>query len=82
MLSLISDRFLKRFFRSHMYRYRVNPANEVGNPMENEGDEPIEQGRLPGDDPLEKKAILEDESAVFPENCSPKPRLANNNRGK
>ena len=79
MLSLISDRFLKRFFGSHLHRYRVKPASEVGRPMENEGDQPTEPGCLPEEDPLEKEATPENKNAVFPENRSPKPRLANIN---
>ena len=68
MLSLISDRFLKRFFGSRLDRYRVNPASEVGRPMENKGDKPTEPGCLPEEDPLEQEATLENKNAVFPKN--------------
>ena len=68
MLSLISDRFLKRFFGSRLHRCRVNPASEIGSPMENEGDMPTESGCLPEEDPLDKEATLEYKNAVFPEN--------------
>ena len=59
MNALIGDRFLRQFFGSRVHRRRVNPASEAGSPMENEGDKSTEPGYLPGEDPLEKEATLE-----------------------
>ena len=68
MLSLISDRFLKRFFGNRLQQCRVNPSSEAGSPLEKEGDKPTEPGCLPGEDSVEQEATLENKNAVFPEN--------------
>jgi hypothetical protein len=59
MQSLIGDSFLKRFFGSRSHRRRANPDGEAGKPTANEGEKLLEPGYLPGEDPLEKVALLE-----------------------
>ena len=79
MHSLIGDRFLKQFFGSRLHLHRVNQASEAGSPMENEGDKPTEPGYLPGEDPLEEEATLENKKTgeakelASPENGSDQP---------
>jgi hypothetical protein len=61
MQSLIGDRFLKRFFGSHFYQLRVNPANEAITLPENETDKPGEPGHTSIGTPLDTDATLENE---------------------
>lgn len=79
MYSLISDRFLKRFFGSHLHRRWVNPVSEVMTLPANETDKTDEpgyttSGNLPDTNAkLENEQTGENHQLAGPENGSDQP---------
>ena len=79
MQSLISDRFLKRFFGSRLHRRRVNPVSEAMTLPANETDKPDESGDTPRGTPPDTDATVENEQTgevnqlAVPDNGSDQP---------